>query len=576
MRMSQLSEFHSEIFYLLGFFIGNSLNYLINYIYHFNDSRFLPYVKEIVEQRRLGLVTSVNQDVFRYHVEFSIAIIVIRWLAVTGAELYVSGIYIFFFLFNLYQYSFRRIYESEPNLYSDSKLLKNGLAIVWHESKLKVFIGSAIFVLILCSLGWGVYFYVHFVSGVPNSGFFYSISIIWGLSLLWAVIKRGLNSTYPNDINRRYHFVLVEFYLNFRRSINTWKFTKAKIGEEYSEARLPIKFSLSDNPPNVHFIFIESYGSYFFKEKSLIEKSAEIYKDFTSQIKSIGWSMVSNYSESPITGGQSWLTYSSMLYGLRLADNTYFESCLNDPVFRQSKGLLRIFKEAGYVNYNLNPIKPIKGINVPYSRMKEFYCIDEWILHENLPYTGDVYGFGECAPDQFSMNFSMELIKKANRHPYTFFYLTKNSHSPFIAPDLVENWRSLNHANGQTHVHKGFLKTPLKEDYQRAIAYEFGNLSKFITDHGKDNDIFMLIGDHQPPILSNPDIYGKTTPVHVIVKNDKFLDTYKEYGFEDDLFECQQTVKHEALYSIFLRSFMKTYCANQQEIPDYEPNGIQI
>jgi hypothetical protein len=287
--------------------------------------------------------------------------------------------------------------------------------------------------------------------------------------------------------------------------------------------------------------------------------------------------MRSAFSESTTTGGQSWLAYSSFLFGYRLDNNTLFENCLNEESFRKGNSITTLFKKAGYVNYNLNPINPIKGISVPYEEMRDMYAIDRWILNDDIAYSGDSFGFGACAPDQYSLNFTMRLIKKEKISPYTLFYLTKNSHSPFITPDIVENWETLNNKNGQVHVHKGFLKSPQISDYQNAIRYEFEVLKRFIQDYGSSNDLFILVGDHQPPMLAKEEIHGISTPLHIISKNRAFLQEFDKFGFDSDLGNVHgSTIRHEGFYSIFLNAFANQYCSKPLNIPRYEPEGIKL
>ncbi len=168
------------------------------------------------------------------------------------------------------------------------------------------------------------------------------------------------------------------------------------------------------------------------------------------------------------------------------------------------------------------------------------------------------------------------MIKKEQKSPFTLFYLTKNSHSPFITPPLVPDWQTLNEGEGKTHIHKGFLKYPEVQDYQNAIKYEYDVIGQFIDQHGTDNDIFILVGDHQPPALVQPDKHGYSTPIHIVSKNIAFLDGFNRFGFKEEITDQDDEIRHESFYSIFLQVFTKHYAPNAVNIPDYEPQGIQL
>jgi len=566
----------NETIFWIAFISFNVVHYLINYIFHFRNSHFLPYITALRTERRIGVTFGRNQDFFRYVVELSLIFILARKFDLSLYSIPITGFYLITLLFNIYQYSFRRIYEYEPNFYNDAKLIKSAAAIIWHENKWKFLFFILIFGFFIICIHYLILLYLSFSNSLGLNKTFYVIFVFWGIPIIRSIQKTGFYLNYPNDLYLRYHFVFVEIFQNIKRSIINWKISKMKVGKTFFEKRKALDITLKNNPPNIYFIFIESYGSYFFKEKEISNNSHNVFKNFRYSLLEKKWEVLSNYSESPTTAGQSWLTYSSFLYGYHMSNNTYFENYLNDPYFNTSNSLLRILKNCGYKNYNLNPINPIKGINVPYEEIRNFYSIDTWILNDVLDYNGDVYGFGECPPDQYAMNRTMEMIKEDKSEPYTFFYLTKNSHSPFISPQLVEDWKSLNHDNGKTHIHKGFLKEPRKEDYYTSICYQFDNLTKFINEYGKSNDIFLLIGDHQPPLLSNPDDYGFYTPVHILSRDKKFLAGFKEFGFKSDIEACENYVKHEGLYSIFLREFIKNYGTNKHNLPAYEPNGLQL
>ena len=570
-------NFLQEILFWFLFIALNGLNYLINYIFDFEKNHILPYLSSIKMTHKIGLVGDNNMDFFRYCVELSIILICSRFYNLSEYYTLIGTTYFVVLFFNVYQYSIRRIYDTEPVLFNDVKLLKNAIVIVWHESKWKVLLSALLLILLIVGFNKGFSLFLVYNNQIGSNLIFEVISAVWVLTVFYSIIKvKGFYKRYPNDIFLRYHFTFVEFTYNIKRSYENYKISRLNIGHRYFESRQKISIQPVANPPNIHLIFIESYGSYFYNEKSLKVEAYQILNHFTNNLATNGFQIVSNMSQSTTTGGQSWLTYSSVLFGYRIDNNTLFENHLKDENFRKSNGLMQVFSKMDYTNFHLNPINPIDGINVPYKSLRELYAVDRWILNSDINYTGDQYGFGACAPDQYSMNFTMELIKKECKSPYSFFYLTKNSHSPFIIPEMVDDWKTLNKNNGSTHVHKGFLKYPQVEDYGRAIKYQFDNLNRFINDHGKENDVFILMGDHQPPILSQPEIHGLTTPVHVISKNQKFLHEFERYGFVNDLSKANNFIRHESFYSIFLNAFSNQYALSSNNIPDYEPEGIKL
>ncbi len=565
----------NELTFWLIFLVLNSMNFVINYIVHFKKSYFLPYISEWTKFKKSGLIISANQDCFRYSVEISIILIISRFKDLSNLEIPITILFLFILIFNTHQYLLRALYHQEPDLINELKLLKTGLAIVWKDSRIYLFIGIiGAFLLSLITFSLVKWFIPFSFSLKPNT-IFVTIATIWSVPLLRSIQKFGFHFPYPSDIKLRYHFTMVEFALNIYRSYNNYRLASSELGKKIHEARSVILVENPISTPNIHFLFIESYGSYYFQGENK-HVAFSNYRNFLANMSSQNWVTLSTYSKSPTTGGQSWLAYSSFLYGINMPNQSYYQNLLYDKCAHSSNNLLRLFRRLGYTNYNLNPINPILGVNIPYDQMREFYAIDRWILNDKLDYKGDVYGFGASPPDQYSLNKCIDIIRKSNEEPYTLFFLTQNSHSPFFDPEIKDDWKQLNNVEYKSRVHNTFLKQPKQDQYIKSINYQLKVIDHFIRNQGKDSDIFLIIGDHQPPVLANTEEHGVATPVHIIAKDKRFLDGFKAYGFQEELENSSTTITHQSLYSIFLREYIRVYGGPNSIPPDYEPNGLEI
>ena len=207
--------------------------------------------------------------------------------------------------------------------------------------------------------------------------------------------------------------------------------------------------------------------------------------------------------------------------------------------------------------------------------MENLFGINKWILKKDIRFTGASYGFVESAADQYVLNFATEKIKKEVKEPFFLFYLTKNSHSPFISPKtIVKDWRSLNNGNKELIGYQ-FLRKPNFEDYLDSIKYQWDMLEDFILSNGNDDDVFVLYGDHQPHDLAQKEPHGMHTLVHVIAKNQKFIDGFGQYGFVEDIERIKEPIKHEGFYTAFLRQFLETFGEKADKL-DHRPEGIQL
>jgi hypothetical protein len=568
---------HEFIFWGL-FLVFNYLQFLPNYIFNFHNSSFLPYLDKL-KGKKAGFFESTNMDFFRYLIDVSFLILILKFRLFELPLYVVSAYYLFLFIFNFYHNVFLTIYQVYPSLYNDRSLIKTGLAILWRESKVKTVISFIVGIAVLYLIYYGFSKFLVYTIQFKATIF----DIVTG-SLFVLISIYVINRFYVRLGNKiLYAEKRMRFVIGFARVIYNIKlskqlFRKEQIFKKFKRNKLRScsNFDLKKHP-NLFFLFIESYGSILLNHPKMRDRYKEMYNVNESSLKNLGWHMVSNLSEAPSTSAFSWLCYSSFFHGYRISQHAHYERFLRNPIFYNSDNLMRILKNQGYTTYFLNPIQPNPRIKIDYTYLTPFYSIDQWILYDDLDYTGNRYGFGDFPPDQFSINRGREIVDK-NPGPFAFMFLTKNSHSPFSFPlELVEDWRSLNKSSGRSDYGGGFLSQPTMSDYLSAIQYQLDLISDFIINTGNSDDIYIVIGDHQPPVLNDSNKYGLNTPVHIITKNESFLKGFEDYGFRDSPFDNNlKTVRHEAMYSIILRELMKNFGTGYDKLPEYEPKGLQI
>ena len=161
--------------------------------------------------------------------------------------------------------------------------------------------------------------------------------------------------------------------------------------------------------------------------------------------------------------------------------------------------------------------------------------------------------------------------------PKFLFFITQNSHIPFTPPDsLVQDWHTLNVPVGTTDQESEFITRPSPEKYLESECYEIRLMTRFITSFKNKNAVFILIGDHQPPMLTTEND-GFETPVHIISGDPAFIAGFKEYGFVEGLqSDSVQKIRHEALYSLLLRELVRNYGQDTLHLPRYFPEGLNV
>ena len=115
----------------------------------------------------------------------------------------------------------------------------------------------------------------------------------------------------------------------------------------------------------------------------------------------------------------------------------------------------------------------------------------------------------------------------------------------------------------------------LRRAYLESIQYELSMLTDFIVQEGDENDLFILIGDHQPARVARY-VDGWDTPIHIISRDPALISAFEPYGFTPGLGtgDNEATLHHEGLYSLLVRVLLQQYGADPSRLPEYRPTGI--
>ncbi len=560
--------------FLILYLLLNSLFFLPRYILERKNSSFFPWkglVEGALPQRIQYLINRFNYDIFRVSSD-------LFWIVglVLVFHLKVPTIYVFIPLFllwayHLYYHIFENIYKVEPLFYRDFLLLKTGAQLFFRELTLTnvaiffgvIVVGMGFYYLLdaILELGRNIDFPLWLKTG------FGGITLMTIYSLFIYNYKAYGKIVFPWSIQ--------SLWRNIRQSISTKKymeqfdFKKLSAHRPYQNIRLRRR-------PNIYFIPIESYGKILLTHPGLKDDYRRFIPRVQQSMEEGGWSVASHLSTAPITGGASWVSYTTALFGFDIKDQGTYLTLLNKEEIREYQHLMRWFQQQGYRNFRLAPIAGFKDMKIPWDTYRDFYAIDEWIKYEQMNYGGALYGFGPCPPDQFSLYFAKNHIKGQGAAPFFLFFITQNSHSPFTPPyQVAQDWRQLAKGTQYTNAtSSSIFVQPKLPDYAKAIQYQLSFLGDFIVKEGTANDIFVLIGDHQPPTFPT-EKDGMETPIHIISKDRDFVRNFGEYGFTQGLLADIATppMKHQGFFSMFVRELARSYGVKGSEIPPYRREG---
>lgn len=311
------------------------------------------------------------------------------------------------------------------------------------------------------------------------------------------------------------------------------------------------------NQPDIYLIFIESYGAVPFLSSYIQGPFLEKIGQMNSRLEDRGWHCQSTYSLSPIKGGRSWLAFSSALFGLHIEDQLTYNRMFNlDFPYHH---LIRYLNKQGYRTIRMNTMQTNAQIDsmIPYDKVAAFHEFDDWVLFPDIPYSGYAYNSIGGIPDQFALEFVWESRIKNDPAPHFVFFITLDSHAPWFPPPPVKaDYRDLNKIVKSPYTTDRSLEADVMDRYLATISYEWDFLEQFILTKAKETDLFILIGDHQPPAMEHQiwnQINDFAVPLHIISRDTLLASQLSSFDFVPGLIPVVKdsiTWRHEGVFPL--------------------------
>ena len=306
--------------------------------------------------------------------------------------------------------------------------------------------------------------------------------------------------------------------------------------------------------PNIYLIFIESYGSVLYARSDFDDAYRALLAQLEADLTEGGWRIASGMSESPTWGGGSWLAYTSALFGLRIDSQPQYLELVERFGVENSKppNLSHFLKQHGYTTVWLSSLSDELTDNKR-EQYRNFYDIDTWLGYRDLNYVGAEYGWGPAPPDQYALEFARGHHMASATQSVFLFFITQNSHYPWMTPPLVDDWTALNvtPSAAQAAPQAESSHQQLRMAYLDAVGYELRMLTQSILNTQDEDALFILIGDHQPPRVSRKgDSFN--TPLHIITRDTALYQSITGQGLQDGLAppDGEAAFRHEELYPL--------------------------
>ena len=281
-------------------------------------------------------------------------------------------------------------------------------------------------------------------------------------------------------------------------------------------------------------IFFESYGALVFDDPRFAVPLAGDFAAFERSLDASGWRMVSARVESSTFGGSSWLAHSSLLSGLRIADEGDYQDLLaSDRATFASR-----LAAAGYRTISVMP-----GLKYAWPEGR-FYRFDQIYNAERLQYPGPAYGWW-VIPDQYSLYHIHQVeVAPAGRAPLLVFYPTINSHAPFAPlPPYQPDWSVFDAAPAAAvaaeaveaveavELNHRLDGRELASTYLQSVRYNLAVLGGYLRRYAPANALLVVLGDHQPPAVVGGREIPWQVPVHLFSRDPALIEAFARAGF---------------------------------------------
>jgi len=424
------------------------------------------------------------------------------------------------------------------NLYLDAQFVPDLIFLLYSTVPLKTFVlGSLLTILTTGLLAWGISrslktIYVFF-NNCRRGRVFAATAVLLGFLIYspqpWTKGQAQFVFA-PGTLHR----AAVEFDFILHLS-DTIKQHRAALDEAVQKGRAYPRPLTKLNGSNVYVFFIESYGHSVFADPRHSPLITPFLEDAEHRLEKRGYLTSSNFLTSPAFGGSSWLAHGALAGGMTISSQLQYDLLLTSRV----QPVAEYFNRAGYRTVSVMP-----GTLWPWAA-GEFYKYRKKYYAPDFDYRGPRFGWAPMT-DQYVLDavYRSEILNRAR--PLFIEFVLISSHAPFNEmPHYVADWSAIGDGSiyhGQEPVRFPIIWPDLKnasEAYVTSIKYDWQVLLGFMEHTAADDQIIIILGDHQPNLKITGDNQPWSVPVHIISRNPDFVSPFMKRGYTPGLVPAQ-------------------------------------
>lgn len=294
---------------------------------------------------------------------------------------------------------------------------------------------------------------------------------------------------------------------------------EAELAEDALESIPPEQRLAGLKGTDVILLFIESYGRSALENPSYQSAIRARLEKFEESLGANGFAARSAWLTSSTYGGESYLAHSSFLAGLWVNSQQRYAQLLRSD----RRTLISDFRDAGWRTVAVMP-----QITRPWPE-GTFFGYDKIYDATNLGYAGKPFYYMTMA-DQYALaSFQANELGLSDQRPVMAEITLISSHAPWTPVPHLVPWEQVGDGKifdtaRTTDTIEAVWDDPalLRRYYVKSVDYTLETVMSFIATYGRDDMLFIILGDHQPMgFMAESD--AREVPIHIVSREPEHL-----------------------------------------------------
>lgn len=351
-----------------------------------------------------------------------------------------------------------------------------------------------------------------------------ALTVIWSLAMLLGAPRPLLNSA---------EFAYDKSALTLKSFSDKREFAGLMANDAYADT--PGSRLLSSlRGKDVVVVFVESYGRSAVDDSPVASPVTNLLKQGSDRLASDGFAAKSGFLTSSVQGGGSWMAHATFSAGVWTDNQRRYDTL----VASNRLTLEGAFKKAGWRTIAVSP-----GNNREWPESR-FFGFDQAYNAQELAYLGPGIQGWFPIPDQYSLAKMNDILRA---QPDDSAFMTEitltSSHGPWAQTPPLLDWKDIDDGsvfNRYAEMMKADGPTwsdppKVQAAYQNAIKYSLESIVSYVENFADDDQVFIILGDHQPASVVTGDNASKDVPISIVSRDAAVTARIEPWGWSNGL-----------------------------------------